>query len=244
MSSFPDLGFDAVDCVMSIEATFDIRIRNRDAERLQTVEDLILLVAGQVRLNPAQSGSCPSATAFYRIKRRIKELDPAPDVDIRPGTPTALLLGAGDRKALWLELRERLVLDLPPLCLGPFASLLLPAIFLLAYGSGAAMAWFMGGTGLAFTLAFTAFIPTVMLLVLATVFAERRWGKTIPFEAATVGDLAYLEFLQQKRADPSNVWTLDEIQSAVRHVVAKCSGFPVRQVRPDTSFLELNAITG
>src|SRR4051812_43436238 len=85
------MGLDTVELVMEIEDEFEFAIPDADAEHIKTCGDLHAYVLG--RLRPFVGAPCPSAAAFYRLRRSILRHVPISRDRVRPGALTHHLTG-------------------------------------------------------------------------------------------------------------------------------------------------------
>ena len=63
------MGLDTVEILIAVERTFDIRVPDRDAERIITVRDLTDYVFERVR--HSETAVCRSQRTFYRLRSAI-----------------------------------------------------------------------------------------------------------------------------------------------------------------------------
>ena len=84
------MGLDTVELVMEIEDEFGFSLPDADAELIQTAGQLHAYVCQ--RLRPARPGACPSARAFYRLRRVFLVHGPATRTAVRPSARVASLL--------------------------------------------------------------------------------------------------------------------------------------------------------
>jgi hypothetical protein len=87
----PDL--EEVELLQAVEAAFDVRLTDAEAEQIRTVGDLHSMLIG--RLHHVERGAipCPAAMAFRRLKRAIEGAQPR--TQVRPSTELALLAERG-----------------------------------------------------------------------------------------------------------------------------------------------------
>jgi hypothetical protein len=242
MISSIETGFDAVECIISIEDTFNISIPDRDAERLRSVSDLTCYVVTRIHPGTASGTTCPPAMAFRELRRRFNSGRTDANLVFRPSTATVALLRPGDRREAWHELGERLDIRLPSLCFGPVWRCAILAICPLALVVGGVWGWALAGTTGAVGWSITAFVISIYLLCFIGPILKSLWAKNIPPMARTVGDLAYIHFLQSMKARPAAEWSEDDVRIAVRYLISQSAGLSPRLIRQDTTFLELNAI--
>jgi hypothetical protein len=237
-------GFDSVELVIALEKTFRISIPDRDLEKLMSVADLGTYVAARIHTQPDSAAPCPTANGFFSLRRRVVSDSSNAAIPIRPSTPTAALLGAGDVREEWSELGRRLKLLLPPLCFGSISRNTIVALWLSSPIAAGIAGYALWGADAAFPCGAFAFLVSTIAFLAVSVAASKRWAKTIPPSAQTVGDLAYIGIIERKKASADAAWTEAEVQAVVRYLVAQNAGLPVRRIRQDTTFMELNAITG
>jgi acyl carrier protein len=67
------MGLDTVELVMEIEDEFALRIPDDRAELMQTAGDVVDFIVERLEGRLPPRGLCPSAAAFYRLRRAILE---------------------------------------------------------------------------------------------------------------------------------------------------------------------------
>lgn len=92
------MGLDAVYLVMAIEETFDLQIPNPDAERMQTVRDMIGYVAS--RKSTVPSVRCSTQQTFHAVRRALRAALPGAG-RIAPHTPLAALTDRERWPTVW-----------------------------------------------------------------------------------------------------------------------------------------------
>lgn len=110
------MGLDTVELVTEVEETFDISIANEDAAAIVTVGDLYRCVLGRLAAKgpPVNRSTCPTAHAFYSLRRAWIEGWGHERAAFRPGVASADVFRR-DRRLTWDLLREGSGLRLPPL---------------------------------------------------------------------------------------------------------------------------------
>lgn len=94
------MGLDSVEMVLRVEDEFKIRIQDADAERLQTVGQLVRHVQDAV-LGARPSIVCESAACFYAFRRvLIEELSIARSA-VSPQTQLLAVVPVEDRRRVW-----------------------------------------------------------------------------------------------------------------------------------------------
>ena len=107
------MGLDAVELVIEIEERFGITLRQDEAARIVTVEDLTNLILA--RIAARDSSGCATRSAFYALRKQVRELLRSESLRIRPKNRIADIVPAAKRRALWRLLREQLGAEPPDL---------------------------------------------------------------------------------------------------------------------------------
>lgn len=108
------MGLDTVELVIEIEARFDIVIADEDAGGLVTVGDVYKYVLDKLNRTEADQ-RCPSAVAFYRLRRALVQGLNVARERIRPDSSSDDLIARRNRKQLWANLAQMLEHPLPEL---------------------------------------------------------------------------------------------------------------------------------
>ena len=80
------MGLDTVELVMEIEDEFGFQMSDHDAELIQTCGQLSAYVVARVKPDPLGRTLCPTARAFYFLRRELMAQVPLPKRSLRPGT--------------------------------------------------------------------------------------------------------------------------------------------------------------
>ena len=102
------MGLDLVEFVMEVEEAFDVRIPDRDLERITTPRILIDYLHRRMGYAAA---SCPTQKAFYAVRRVLRNELGNPALSVRPGTSLAEVLPEPERRRVWSEVGR--ALDIP-----------------------------------------------------------------------------------------------------------------------------------
>lgn len=129
------MGLDIVELVMEVEEEFDVRIPDREAERLMTVGDLYRWLLRQ--LGRQAAGPCLSGVTFYRVRRAFMAIG-FPRFVVAPRTGLRELLPEENRRELWGRLGQALrPLRLPALRRPYWLFVVAAAVSLVTLGAGA-----------------------------------------------------------------------------------------------------------
>ena len=119
------MGLDTVELVMEIEDEFGLSIPDADAEMIQTVGQMHAYVCGKLR--PTKEPVCPSARAFYRLRRALRRAQPVPRRCVRPSSLVSRLIPAECRHR-WAGVAEEVGLA-RAYSFGGKADVRFPAVF-------------------------------------------------------------------------------------------------------------------
>ena len=84
------MGLDGVELVMEFENEFELVISDEDAERMQTVGDVIAFIADARELSFVRE--CPTAHVFYSLRRKLIDLFHVDRKQIHPSSRISNLL--------------------------------------------------------------------------------------------------------------------------------------------------------
>jgi hypothetical protein len=107
------MGLDGVELILRIEETFSIEIDNRVVGQISTVGQCADIITQMV--SGMQSSDCPSAKAFYCLRRSFIKMFGIQRNAVRPSTPVMPLLPLWGRTRIWKTLERELALRLPRL---------------------------------------------------------------------------------------------------------------------------------
>lgn len=189
------MGLDTVELVIEVEEEFNIKIGDRDAEKILTVGQLHDYIVERLPPNspwnvtPAgqltATEPCLTAAAFYRLRRAFAEVSGHARCAIRPTTPIHERIPAWGRRKLWKHARQKLGLKLPCLGYSTRTQLVLAAIsgiaavcsaLLFASDTQAFWTWLVCGFCGAFVLLLVALRPLACEIEHARTFGDvARW---------------------------------------------------------------------
>lgn len=235
------MGLDTVELVIEVEERFGIRIRDEDAEKIQTAGQLrdyvLMCISSGASTYPNRpiDTVCLTAAAFYRIRRGLMSVAGVPREAIRPGANTASLLPQEGRRAAWTALSETLQLTLPRLTRPAWLTCWLTlAVLTSAAGTVvAAMQWVPAPDAVVLG------VLQLMLLGLLAGYASRPFAR-IPYrDAQTIGGLVW-------NVAALNATTLlqaydrpveQEVWEILKLLIIEHLGVPAEDVTPDASWV-------
>lgn len=98
------MSLETVMLVMAIEEAFDLQIPNPDAERVQTVREMIDYVASRTSTVP--SSGCSTQRTFHSLRRALRATSPGVG-RIAPDTPLAAFADRRSWPRVWGRTRRR-----------------------------------------------------------------------------------------------------------------------------------------
>ena len=215
-----DPEWGAIDLLEEVEATFDIKIANEEAERCCTVGDLYDIVCAHSPDWDSQDGNCGSSIVFYRLKR---SLNPGDKRGVTPGT--ALTVSGLQPSHLFKKLADDTGLRLPSYeltGLGMAGSYLLTGGFLAAIVALLTGHWIVGGLAALIAL---AGVPLLRLdpgrLPAGIVTVADLVRRTVPLNAAS---------LKEAGGRPADRW------SVLIALAAEHGTLPLDEIGPETFF--------
>lgn len=226
------MGLDAVELVMEVEEKYGINLPDSRLERIRTVADM---AAAVIALLPTSSFVCPTARAFYDLRRTLVARTGVRKRDVRPGSLIAEVIPSP--KAVWADLRASHPM-LPRLVIarGVDSGMLLLAV-LCVFGTAAFGWWTFDQAG--------PWIGSILTLAVAIAAiaafqaANKAFATSVPDDLVTVGDLARTSVAME--AEPGTGAHLihqARILQEVREMVASQLGLPMEEVRPESRFVE------
>lgn len=227
------MGMDTVELVLDLEERFLVRLPDAECARVRTVADLAALIVAKL---PVAGDVCPTARAFYELRRLIVEDGGAEGRRVRPSMRIVDLLGPRWRRT-WRRMQSQGG-HLPRL-IAPawvkratnwaiFASIVVGLVVLgaaLFTGEG-----LFGSVGLGLGV---AFIGVVAISVLSTLL-ERR----LPENVHTVGDAARLMAAEtMPQGGGERLIAELRVLEVVSEKTALLAGVPLEQVKPESDFV-------
>ncbi len=226
------MGLDAVELVMEVEERFNVTLPDAECWRVRTVADLAALVLSRL---PRASGVCPTARAFFALRREIVASAGVERRLIRPTTRLDTVFASGLR-GHWRRMRAANP-RLPRLVASPAvdqAFLWTTAIVVLACVPLVGVTWgrYGAGSGAA---AFAVAAGAIVLVAWASTAA----GWRPPPGLETVGDMARaIAPIEPAGATPgARLIAQQQVLEEVRRITSKQLGVPLEQVRAESEFV-------
>lgn len=107
------MGLDSVELLYTVEKHFKIRISDREAEQIRTVEDFADCVAKYININ--SDSVCKSQYLFYMLKTYFADLYSFDKNKFLPSTLLDDIFPMDSRQERWNKLSDDLGLELPRL---------------------------------------------------------------------------------------------------------------------------------
>jgi acyl carrier protein len=233
------MGLDTVELAMTIEETFGITISDEDGEKILTIGDAYRYILAKMDGPPLTTPGCPSAAAFYRVRRQLMGRFRVERRRIRPASRLDDLISETNRRAEWRRLGKCLGWKLPDLVRpgwvgSAFLGLLLAWAMMLIVAWGRLAGFASDAVGL---LVFGLLIGAVLLAVavyqltrpFATVFPTPDIRGLIPMVlGANFGTF---------RINNPHGWTSRDVRDALISIIAEQVGVTREQLTESTSFV-------
>lgn len=107
------MGLDSLELLMNIEQQFGIRIPDAEAEKINTVQELVDCVDTHVQTKPTEK--CVSMLVFHKLRAAMHQLWPAATLEISPATVLSDVFTGPAAHAHWLKLQSVIGCKLPAL---------------------------------------------------------------------------------------------------------------------------------
>ncbi len=231
------MGMDGVEFVMELEQEFQLSIPDADAERMTTVGSVVQWIAAHKGIQTQRA--CPTAQAFYRLRRLLTDTFDVARESVKPGGRLALIVP----EPRHVELRDRLhglgmrrfVRPMVDIDAGRWPGFRWLHLWLVLAGV-ASFLWlyFIGVHQFVFLFGLMAI---TFIWYGLTVWRERRtWRLPIP-PLATVADAVHCLCPAGAVVSASNDQTfVADISRQVRELVAQQAGLKVEQISESTHF--------
>lgn len=216
------MGLDSVELVLAVEREFGIRVPDADAASVITVQDLADLVT---RLRGrAANAVCPTAAAFYALRRAWVSAGIAERGEIRPDARAARLVGVMHRREAWRA--------------ASIAGVQLPALWTPSLIRFFAVGVGMLGTAVVVGIALMARVPTFLFWSIVPVGLaigiHGAFQLAIPPGVSTVGGLVHASLPGPARPFDREAAVLIR----VRELTAEQIGLPLEKVQPGSRFVQ------
>ncbi|GIW97730.1 MAG: acyl carrier protein [Pirellulaceae bacterium] len=224
------MGLDGVELLMDVEEHFGISIQDAEAEAMGTVGDLISLISA--RLSAAQRIECPTARAFFDLRRLVRTVATDDSLRIRPRDRVTEKLAPATRKRLWEQLDDLLGTHPPELCRAGHLRWLLVLVGLVCLASA-----FLAAIAVEFTI-----LPLTLAIAVAIIALLNRMTlrfRNFPPQGwATFGEIAIQLAGTTAATKKLHLRSDDDILHALRPLVVNALGVDESEVVPSARFVE------
>lgn len=227
------MGLDAIDIVFRIENRFGLKLEQSALLRVRTVADLAAMVLAAL---PREAGFCPTARAFYELRRLLVQHGGIERNQVRPRARLVELFPPRTCRR-WRELHER---DprLPRLVASNRASgaqTWLIGMAVLGGVIGFCVAWVEFGGVAAMTFA----MGMIMATVVAHRLVARMFNVQFPEGIETVADVAraIAPPAVGAAAPGARLIAQQRVLSEVRQIVADSLGLSSEEVRAESELV-------
>jgi acyl carrier protein len=227
------MGLDGVELVMEVEDRFRVKLPDGECSTVRTVADLAALVISQL---PRATGICPTARAFFEVRKAIIAESRLERRTLRPDAMLASVFPRNGRRARWKQIERRVPL-VPALVATESARRSIAAIGVALLGL-----WVVSSILMLVQLGMLGFAVSVGILfagIAMFIRAKLFFATEFPSGCTTLGDLARkispqsLPFAAGERL-LAEQRILDQVQA----ITAEQFGLPRDQVKPESRFVE------
>lgn len=163
---------DETQLLKDVEQAFGVTITDAEAESCETIGQVYDLVSQKLQAGDAPNLGCPTAIAFFRLRRELRRLGNTRR--ITPQTKLADLLPARRFKSAYGDLVRRVGFNPPPVELRPASG----AILMLVLIFGASLSLWLGS--------WAPFLSGVLLAIILAALLPT----TVPKDMACLGEFA------------------------------------------------------
>jgi acyl carrier protein len=229
------MGLDAVELVMEVEETFDVRIPDDAASEIRTPGQLLELVAELRRGRYPPASQCLTARLFRHLTATGQELQLLPQQRLRPRAPLQPWLPPKVARTQWRQWEQAAAMHFPSL---ERPAMLVAATTALTLIGGALVGWqvaarFGGAAGL-----FAGFF-SLGVISGALYLLTQRWQTSVPASAATLGELTR-EVAARNYEAICRRWgegSTDAMWPALQRLIATQLDVPLQKVTRDADFV-------
>ncbi len=225
------MGLDSVELLVEIERTFDIRIPDPVAEKMDTVGKAYDEV--WKRIQHRNSGKFILQVLFYRLRACFKE-ELTVEINISPSTLIDDIVPKADRRKIWAILSQRSKLKLPELVLPDKIASGLFKWGLVVFCTITWLSWYLNERlqigGLIYLLAIAVCIA-IMLLSSGILKPQRM---TIP--CTTMRELTLQVLAMNMPALNEQGVTRKEMEMIINNVIVEIMGINPAEIAPEKSF--------
>ena len=228
------MGLDGVELIIEVEESFGIKIEDDEAVQILTAGQLADVITR--KLTGIKGADCPTAKAFYRLRRSFLSVFELNRRQLRPTTPILNFLPLAGRRQIWTHLERDLSLRLPPLSdhtgigvFGGAAIAYIAAYLVFAAITGDLIAALIAGL--------VALLPGVLLGYVVGVF----FMPTLQPQHRTLGGLArgiVAYNYQQLVPSPIEIPENEEVWNKLCDLIVKQIGVKREKIQRVTKFVD------
>ncbi len=220
-------GLDPIEFIMAVEDAFEISIPNRDAEKLDTLDDLSRYV--RQRVQPGSSPECATAKMFYRLRQTLMKVTGRAREKIRPESRLDDVIPRACRAQQWPLLQQELGLRLPQLqmpglVMGVNTALILA--FFLCSAMGFIWPWLWLGC-------------PVMVAAVALLLWRSRPYWTDLHGCQSIGDLARIVWARNVASLAGAGMSEEHVWQAIVYILSNCAGIEPSQISRELRFIDI-----
>jgi acyl carrier protein len=230
------MGLDAVEFLMDVEKTFQVRFEDSEVEQFKTFGDLRSAIVR--KLTRPGRGGCLSSVLFYRMRRALVTLFGVPRAQVVPDAQLEELLPQQGKRRSWAAFRRELGdIRAPELTRPRFITVLLLVLFL-----GLIL------TGIVIGIVNSPLLPPGWLFILGGIawpilgyFISKPLAIFVPSSCSTVrsGAMTLLSMNHGRLAQEVAYVNEAEIWQTVRMLLVEHTGVAQENITPEKNFRDL-----
>jgi hypothetical protein len=105
------MGLDAVEIIMGWEQAFDVKITDREAEKITTPRMAIDLIISKLEVKENILNICPLMRIYYRVEQAFQAVLSFQQIQIEPDSKLRHLLPQEQRSETWQKICSYLGVD-------------------------------------------------------------------------------------------------------------------------------------
>ncbi len=221
------MGLDAVELVMDVEDHFGIVLREKEGQRIRTIDDLAATIVGRIHAN--SENVCPTMAAFFKVRGEIVETLDCTGVRIRPSSMLRELIPPARRQACWQAIGALQSCRFPRLQHSKRSlSLLLASVVAI---------WFAPAVFLELRDWLWA-APVCALISVGACVASARYRTMLPAKYKTVGDIARESVGAIVATKRTHLVSKSVVLRELMPIVSEQFGVAIERLAPGTRFVE------
>ena len=223
------MGMDTIEILMKVEDTFDIKIPDREAEKILTVGDFHDVVWRQLY---SKSGErCKSQSLFYKLRQSVAQSFNFPAQQLQLGTSPNEVFPWQNRRQTYFAFAQSNNLKLPNLILAsPLATLLDTFGYITILGGLAASITLINFFDYSKWTLLMPVLGIALTMLLSNLFEPRRTVIEAPNIRSFTEQTLALNYATIMTEQGTN---RPEMEIVINHIIAHMAGLDIRKIKPE-----------